>query len=140
MATIFLVVATVATALVFGGMAFFSFIMAPLVFQQLEREQAATFMRAAFPLYYRSMGACALVAAAPLAIMDSMEGLLMIAVAVSFFALHNRLLPTLNRHRERRAAGDADADAKFKRLHGFSMAVNLVQLITVLVVLVRLAT
>ena len=90
------IVATVATALVLGGMAFFSFVMAPLVFHQLEREQAAAFMRAAFPLYYQSMGVGAIV------------------------------------------AGDADADARFKRLHGFSMAVNLVQLAAVVVVMARL--
>ena len=124
--------------MVLGGMAFFSFVMAPLVFRRLEREQAAAFMRAAFPLYYRSMGVCALVAAVPLAITGRLDGLLMALVAVGFILLLTLLLPALNRHREGRVAGDADADASFKRLHGFSMVVNLGQLAAVGVTMVRL--
>ena len=95
-ATWYPLIAMICTGFVLGGMAFFSFVLAPLVFRQLEREQAAAFMRAAFPLYYQSMGVGAIV------------------------------------------AGDADADARFKRLHGFSMAVNLVQLAAVVVVMARL--
>lgn len=132
------VVATVATAFVLGGMTFFSFIMAPLVFRQLEREPAAAFMRAAFPLYYKSMGAGAIVAAFAMLAVNRIEGTLMAMAAATFVLLLKLLLPALNRHREGRAAGDAEAEASFKRLHGLGMVINLVQLISVVAVMVQL--
>ncbi len=129
-----------ATALTLGGMAFFSFVMAPLVFRQLEREQAAAFMRAAFPRYYDTMTGAAIVAAALTALADFIDGLVMGAVGVAFILLRHLLLPALNRQREARQAGDAAAKAAFKRLHAFSMVVNLAQLAVVVFVMVRLVS
>ena len=137
-ATWYPVIAVLCTGFVLGGMVFFSFVMAPLVFRQLEREQAAAFMRAAFPLYYQAMGAAALVAAFAMVAVGRADSLLMVVVAVAFILLLTLLLPALNRHREGRVAGDAAADARFKRLHGLSMAVNLGQLAAVVVVMARL--
>ncbi len=137
-ATWYPVIAMLCTGFVLGGMAFFSFVLAPLVFRQLEREEAAAFMRAAFPLYYQSMAAGAIVAAFAMVAVGRADSLLMAVVAVGFILLLTLLLPALNRHREGRVAGDADADARFKRLHGFSMVVNLVQLAAVVAAMVRL--
>ncbi len=128
-----------ATALALGAMAFFSFVMAPLVFRQLEREQAAAFMRAAFPLYYATMAGTTALAALFAAAGGALEAEIMATVALVFLALRQVLLPALNRHREGRAAGDAAASTAFGRLHGFSILVNFAQLAAVAVVLVRLA-
>ncbi len=140
MADVLSPLAALAAALLFGGMAFFSFVMAPLVFRQLEREQAAEFMRAAFPRYYAAMGLCALVAALLAATDDTLSSAIMAGVAVAFAALRAFLLPAVNRHRAGRAAGDEAASRAFSRLHGFSMVVNLVQLAAVAVVVLRLAS
>ena len=120
------VLATLVTAFVFGGMAFFSFAVAPLVFRQLPKETAAEFMRAAFPLYYAVMAGASALAALAAALVSPIEAAIMGVAAVVFVALRQLLLPALNARRER---VDAASDAAFRRLHGLSMVVNLVQLI-----------
>ncbi len=132
--------AALATALVLGGMAFFSFVVAPLVFRVLDRETAAGFMRAAFPRYYDTMAGAAAVAAVTAALRGPADGAIMAGVAAAFVALRFALLPALDRRRGRRASGDAGAEAAFRRLHGISMAVNLVQLAAVAVVMARLVS
>ncbi len=131
--------AVLATALVFGGMAFFSFVLAPLVFRVLDKETAAVFMRAAFPLYYAVMAGGAALAALVSIFGDTMYAIAMICVAAVFVALRQILVPAINRHREGRVAGDAVATAAFKRLHGLSVLINMLQLVAVTVVLVGLA-
>ena len=131
------VLATLVTAFVFGGMAFFSFAVAPLVFRQLPKETAAEFMRAAFPLYYAVMAGASALAALAAALVSPIEAAIMGVAAVVFVALRQLLLPALNARRER---VDAASDAAFRRLHGLSMVVNLVQLIAVAVALARLAS
>ncbi len=133
------VLAVLATGLVFGGMAMFSFVIAPLVFRVLPRDAAAGFIRAAFPLYYATMAGAAALAAALAVFLDPVDAILLAAVAATFVALRQLLLPAINAHRERARAGDGAADAAFKRLHGASMAINLVQLAAAAVALARLA-
>ena len=130
------VLATLVTAFVFGGMAFFSFVVAPLVFRRLAKETAAGFMRAAFPLYYAVMAGASALAALAAAFVGPIEAAIMGVAATVFVALRQLLLPALNAQRER---GDAASDAAFRRLHGLSMVVNLVQLAAVAVALTRLA-
>ncbi len=132
--------AVLATALVFGGMAFFSFVLAPLVFRVLDKDTASTFLRAAFPLYYAAMAGGAAVAALFSAFGDAMTATAMACVAAVFVALRQILVPAIGRHRQGRAAGDAVATAAFKRLHGLSVLVNMIQLVAVTAVLVRLAS
>ena len=140
MSDIVALLAMLATALALGGMVFFSFVMAPLVFRQLDRQQAATFMRAAFPRYYAAIGAFALIAALAAVPGDTAASALMAGVAIAFAALRAFLLPAINRHREGRAAGDQAASRAFARLHGFSMVVNFAQLAAVTVAVLRLAS
>ncbi len=131
------VLATLVTAFVFGGMGFFSFVVAPLVFRRLAKETAAGFMRAAFPLYYAVMAGASALAALAAAFVGPIEAAIMGVAAAVFVALRQLLLPALNARRER---GDAASDAAFRRLHGLSMVVNLVQLVAVAVALARLAS
>jgi hypothetical protein len=55
-------VATLALALTFGGMTFFSAVMAPLVFDKLPLKVAGPFIRQVFPWYYLTMGVAVLIA------------------------------------------------------------------------------
>ena len=56
------VVTGLSLALTFGGMTFFSAVMAPLVFTKLPFDTAGAFIRQVFPWYYATMGATTLVA------------------------------------------------------------------------------
>ena len=57
----------------------------------------------------------------------------MAATAVIASVARQILMPAIN------AARDAGAKLRFDRLHGLSVALNMVQLVAVIVVLVRLA-
>ena len=120
--------AALLSSLAFGGMAFFSFLLAPLVFGKLGKAEGARFMRDAFAVFYPAMivltGLGALLA--PPFWMGALLGL----VAIGFLLAHLLLRPEIIRLSEARDAGDARAAASFSRLHGVSQGLNLAQFIT----------
>lgn len=124
----------------FGGMVFFSFVVAPQLFSQLGRETAGRFVRVFFPQYYLIMTGAFVAGAGLLAFLRSfsLEVAVLAGVAVTFVALRRGLQPRLEDLRERRAQGDAAAEASFRRLHGLSMIVNLAQILAAGFVLLRL--
>jgi len=131
----FHVAALVLTAAPFGGMIFFMGVFAPAVFRFLPREDAAPFMRALFPVYFRVMGIATALPVLFLLAFPSYrpEALTLLAVAAIFFAQRYALLPALNRHRE------AGNEARATKLHRLSVVVHLAQWIAVAVILVRLS-
>ena len=124
----------------FGGMVFFSFVVAPQLFSRLGRETAGRFVRVFFPQYYLIMAGACVAGAGLLAIPRrfSVEVAVLAGVAFAFVALRRGLQPRLEELRERRAQGDAVAEARFRRLHGVSMIVNLAQILAMGFVLLRL--
>ena len=132
----------VAVASVFGGMVFFAFVYAPLVFIKLGAEDGGRFIREVFPVYYVAMGFVSIVAAALLAFAGAGRGtdaLAMACTAIVFLLARVVLIPAINRNRDAGQAGDAAAKRRFDRLHRLSVGVNLVQMLAVLAVLVRYA-
>ncbi len=130
--------AALLSALALGGMVFFSFLTAPLVFKTLAPETAAAFMAAIFPVYYRLLAA--LTAAAAVLAWPLAEAILLAAVGAAFVLLWLLLLPRIARHRAGRAQGDAAASAAFTRLHRLSVVVNLAQMVALVVVFMMLTT
>jgi len=55
-------IAGLALAVAFGGMTFFSAVVAPLVFVKLPAATAGGFIRELFPWYYLTLGAVSLIA------------------------------------------------------------------------------
>ncbi|MDD9983831.1 MAG: DUF4149 domain-containing protein [Gammaproteobacteria bacterium] len=142
MATIIHAAGLVAVAAVFGGMAFFAFVYAPLVFIKLGTEAGGRFIRQVFPVYYVAMGAVSIAAAALLAFGSAAraaDAFAMACIGIVFFLARFVLLPVINRSRDAGRAGDVTAQKRFDRLHRLSVGVNLVQMLAVLVVLVRYA-
>ena len=130
----------VVVAGVFGGMAFFAFVYAPLVFIKLGTEAGGRFIREVFPVYYVSMGAVSIAAAVLLAFASAARGadaLAMACIGIVFLLARFVLLPVINRSRDAGLAGDVAAQKRFDRLHRLSVGVNLVQMLAVLAVLVR---
>ena len=131
-----------AVAGVFGGMVFFAFVYAPLVFIKLGREAGGRFIRQVFPVYYLAMGAVSIAAAALLAFGSAARGadaLAMACIGIVFFLARFVLLPVINRNRDGGQADDVAAKKRFDLLHRVSVIVNLAQMVAVLVVLVRYA-
>ncbi|MGD2019921.1 MAG: DUF4149 domain-containing protein [Thiohalocapsa sp.] len=108
-----------ALALAFGGMTFFSAVMAPLVFTKLPFETAGGFIRQVFPWYYLSIGSVSVVAAAALVLgAEPVAALLTALAAAGFWYARQVLMPRIN------AARDAGRDAAFNRLHRYSVIIN----------------
>jgi hypothetical protein len=127
------------TALLFGGMAFFAAVVAPVTFTRLPAEMAGRFVRGLFPVYYLwvlGTAAAGAVALMPLRVADA---LVLAAIAGSTAWLRQSLMPRINALSDAAQAGDAAAKAGFDRAHRLSVVVNVVQMVAAAVVLVRFA-
>jgi hypothetical protein len=118
-----------------GSILFFSFSVAPIIFQVLDAEAGARFVRALFPRYYAwgaVSGAIALPACVggPLSVpelrgpMVGVQALAILAGTLLMLYAGNVLTPAINAARD---AGPAE-EARFARLHRRSVGLNLVAL------------
>ncbi len=127
-------------AVTFGGMTFFSGVMAPLVFTKLPFDTAGAFIRQVFPWYYLTMGAATLVAL--LASFAGASGTMLWEAALiglvlgGFVYARQVLMPLINRARDAEVAGEVNANRRFQRLHRLSVVINGVQWLAVLTALV----
>ena len=136
---IFQVTGLVAVATLFGAMAFFSGVVAPLVFVKLDGASAGRFLRGIFPWYYLVIVLLSVLALASFLAIDPVDAAIMAFVAFGALVSRQILMPRINYHRDLMLAGDAAAEKSFSRLHSLSVWINGVQLLATLVVLVRLA-
>ena len=121
----------IALAAWLGSILFFSFAIAPMVFQVLDPETAGRFLRAFFPRYYiwgAVSGALALPCAVggPLAFpehrgpMVGLQALIIIAAVLLTLYAVNSLTPAINAAKD---AGEAGKQ-RFERLHRRSVILN----------------
>lgn len=119
-----------------GAILFFSFAVAPIIFQVLDAESAAKFVRTLFPRYYTwiaisSVLALASYTARPLVVPELrnymnliFQGLLIFNILLAFYC-GNSLTPAINRARD---AGEAEK-LKFDVLHKRSVRLNIISLL-----------
>ena len=124
--------ARLAVALLLGGMVFFAFFMAPLVFTKLPADTAGRFIRAVFPWYYDAMAALSALAALACVIFEPMLAAVLVANAGAFLAARFALMPAINNARDAGLQGDGVSSARFGRLHRASVLLNAAQLVAVL--------
>ena len=130
------VVALYVIAGTLGAMLFFAIGVAPTVFQALPAEQAGLFLRKLFPRYYLSLiigstaGGLLWLGTQPLA-----SGVCLL-IAVSTLWIRQWLVPRINALRDRELSGDVNAGEGFARLHRLSVAINMVQLVALLGILI----
>ena len=134
-------IAVFALALLLGGMIFFAAVMAPLVFTRLPADQAGTFIRAVFPVYYLYVLATSVIAALALApaLATRWDGAVMAIVAVLTIWLRQGLMPRINTLSDASRSGDGTAKRRFDAAHRMSVALNMAQIIAAGVVLARVA-
>ncbi|MEO0919424.1 MAG: DUF4149 domain-containing protein [Pseudomonadota bacterium] len=110
------------TAMLFGGMTFFSFGFAPVLFKQLPMDKVRPLLRGTFPYYYLAViGMSAVATAAALAVSGHATIVLAVILIATIYA-RQILMPQIN------AATDRDDQTMFKRLHGLSVVIQLVQI------------
>jgi len=111
-----------AVATLFGGMVFYSFGFAPVLFAQLPMEQVRPLLRGTFPYYYLVVIVVAgLAALVSLPVSGLAAGLLALIAASTVYA-RQILMPQIN------AATDRDDKGAFKKLHGLSVLIQLIQI------------
>lgn len=125
-------VAVLITALLFGGMALYSFGFAAFLFTVLPAETAGLTLRRAFPLFYLFVFVTAGLASALLWPHDPLAGTLMALVAITTVPARQALMPAINR------ATDGGQRRRFKWLHGLSVTLTLGHIAAAGFVLVRL--
>ncbi len=121
------------TALLFGGMCLYSFGFAAFLFSALPPELAGATLRRAFPHFYSLVIATAGAGALLLWPSDGFGAALLALVAASTVPARQALMPAINR------ATDTGADARFRWLHGASVALTLAHIVLAAVVLGRFA-
>ncbi len=114
--------ALLAAATLLGGMVFFSFGFAPVLFKQLPMKQVRPLLRGTFPYYYLAVIAVSAVATLLTLTVGTMPALLLGAVCLGTVYARQILMAQIN------AATDAGDDGRFKALHGLSVGIQLVQI------------
>lgn len=114
------------TACLFGGMVFFSFGFAPVLFKQLPIAEVRPLLRGTFPYYYAAVIVVALVATLVAVLVSETFGrgpaILLASIAFSTIAARQILMPMINQ------ATDQGDKKRFARLHGLSVVIQLVQI------------
>ena len=128
-----LILATLTTALLFGGMVLYSFGFAAFLFTALPPDVAGRTIRRAFPMFYLFVLGCSAAAAVVLWAGNLPGAGLLALVAVTVLPTRQLLMPAINR------ATDTGAKGRFKALHGLSVAITLAHIALTGTVLARLA-
>lgn len=126
-------------AATFGGMAFFGFVMAPLIFSKLPMDTAGGFIRQVFPVYYLVMAITTGIAALLSLFGHAWLGVILVLTSAGFIVARQALMPTINRLRDAELQGDTAAGPRFNRLHRASVWLNGAQFLAVTGSLVWLA-
>ncbi len=132
-----LVLADLFLAALFGGMVFFSAVVAPTVFKVLEPPLAGAFLRTLFPLYYAYVAVTAAAAAAML-LKRPLEAFVLATIAVTTVMVRQGLVPQINAWRDAATAGDSRAEGLFNIAHQFTVLLNVAQILGVVTVIWRL--
>ena len=119
-------------AICLGMMIFFSFILAPMIFKILDPENAGKFVRKIFPYYY-FVNLVFLSIVVILILLNSkinFEFYIIVSLVISFIFAQFILMPFINKIR------DNNEENKFKYAHGFSVAINFLQMIGLVFLLI----
>ena len=120
------------TSVILGTMVFFSFVVAPVTFTTLNEENARKFIRKIFPYYYLFNLIISILTILSFIIVKkfSIEFYLISFVTILFVISNFVLMPLINKFR------DTDQDKKFKYLHFISVAINFLQMILLVLILI----
>ena len=119
-------------AMILGIMLFFSFVIAPVVFNTLDEDDARKFIRRIFPFYYNINLAISFVVLLTFFFFSklSVDFYLILLITILFATSNYLLMPLINKYR------DEKKDKKFKYLHFISVVINFVQMICLVFLLV----
>jgi len=115
-------VALLLSATLLGGMIFFSFGFAPVLFKQLPMEQVRPLLRGTFPYYYLVVIALSAITALAVFSQSILAAMLIGATCLSTIYARQMLMGQIN------AATDRGDQKAFHRLHMASVVIQVVQI------------
>ena len=120
------------TAMILGIMLFFSFVIAPVIFTTLDEDNARKFIRRIFPFYYNVNLGISLIVLLTFIFLNNLgiDFFLILAICALFATSNYLLMPLINKYR------DEKQDKKFKYSHFLSVAINFVQMIFLVLLLI----
>lgn len=130
-----------------GALVFFSFLVAPAIFKTLPRETAGDLLGHIFPKYYGLGCLCAVLSLGSLALLSAQsnawyEARMMVLAFMTLIIFYSAFVmgPKVRELKTKLRAiknqpDHAEQSKTFKRLHGFSMVLNLLVLIAGIVLL-----
>ncbi len=120
------------TAMILGIMLFFSFVIAPVVFTTLDEDNARKFIRRIFPFYYNVNLVISFIVLLLFLFLSKLgvDFYLILLITILFAISNYLLMPLINKYR------DEKQDKKFKCSHFISVAINFVQMICLVFLLV----
>ena len=130
-------IALYVVAATLGSMVFFAAGIAPTVFQSLPEAEAGQFLRRLFPRYYLALILGSGVAGLCFAMTSPLAAAICFIIAGSTGWVRQVLVPRINQFRDAELNGDADAGQQFARLHRWSVGINMVQLLALMILLFR---
>tara|TARA_S200000501_G_scaffold376594_1_gene432014 strand:- start:7377 stop:7763 length:387 start_codon:yes stop_codon:yes gene_type:complete len=115
-----------------GMMIFFSFVLAPMIFKILDDENAGKFVRKIFPYYYFVNLIFLIIAIVLLITLSAIDFrfYITLVLALSFIFAQFILMPLINKLK------DNNEEKKFKYAHGSSVAINFIQMIGLVYLLI----
>ena len=125
-------VSTYLTVMILGIMLFFSFVIAPVVFTTLDEDNARKFIRRIFPFYYNVNLGLSFIVLLTFIFLSKLgiDFYLILAICALFSTSNYLLMPLINKYR------DEKQDKKFKYSHFLSVAINFVQMIFLVLLLI----
>ena len=125
-------ISTYMVSMVLGNMLFFSFVVAPVTFTVLDEENSRKFIRKIFPYYYNVNLVISFLVLIFLIIQKtfSLNFYLILTVAILFVLSNYILMPLINKYK------DENQDKKFKYSHFFSVVINFIQMILLVIILI----
>lgn len=110
------------SATLLGGMVFFSFGFAPVLFAQLPMERVRPLLRGTFPYYYLAVIGLSAITMVVAYTVSPLAGALIAVVFASTLYARQILMAQIN------AATDRGDQPAFKRLHGLSVVIQIIQI------------
>jgi hypothetical protein len=113
-------------------MLFFSFTIAPIIFKSLDEKNARNFIRNIFPYYYFINLILSILVIIFFVSMNfyGLNFYLILSVAILFAFSQFILMPMINKFR------DNNETKKFNYTHGFSVVINIIQMVFLVIILI----
>lgn len=113
-------------------MLFFSFSIAPIIFKSLDEKNARNFIRNIFPYYYFINLILSILVIIFFVSMNfyGLNFYLILSVAILFAFSQFILMPMINKFRDNNEA------KKFNYTHGFSVVINIIQMVFLVIILI----